>query len=156
MKKNISFLVFVLIVLSCPLFARPKSSKPMYISVEEIEAKEKPSFFGGKSDTFYYGDVVKVTDEKGSWLKVESKDSGKEGWVKDSVLTSRKIVSKNRISVDASEIALAGKGFSSPIEAEYSESYGIKFDEVDDIESIYVSPDEVKAFIEDGNLKGEE
>ena len=158
MSKKKFYLFFGLIVFLSivPLFGLPRAPKAFYIAVEEIDGKTKPSFFGRAADTFYYGDAVIIVEEKGSWVKVEGQSTGKTGWVKDSVVTSRKIVAKNKVSVDASEIALAGKGFSSPLEAKYSESYGIDFDVVDKVEKNSVSPDEVGAFIIEGQLRGEE
>lgn len=153
-KFLILFIVFFISLIS--LFASPKNNKPRYISVEEIALKNKPSFWGAEGDSLYYGDVVYVIDMKDSWLKVESTSSGKKGWVKDSVVTSRKIVSKNKISVDAKEIALAGKGFSSPLEAEYSDLYNINFDIVDKIEKITISDKDIRDFIISGQLRGEE
>lgn len=154
-KLCLSFLI-VLIFSLVPLFGKPKASKPYYISVEEISAKTKPSFFGKAKDTFFYGDVVFIVNQKGSWVEVEGQASKKSGWIKDSVVTTKKIVAKNRVSVDASEIALAGKGFSSPLEAEYSKSYNIDFDVVDKVENLSISLDEIEKFIEEGKLRGEE
>lgn len=155
-KKNIICSLLILLVFSCPLLAKPNSSKGMYISVEKIAAKNKPSFWGRKGDIFYYGDLVQITGEKGSWRQVSSSTSGKSGWVKESVLTSRKIVAKNKVNVDADEIALAGKGFSTPLEAEYSKQYDIDFDVVDKIENVNISEESLKDFIVEGNLAGGE
>lgn len=154
-KKFYLLFVFSLLLNFIPLFAWSNMSKK-YISVEKIDAKSKPSFFGKACDTFYYGDVVYVIEEKGSWIKIKDDDSGKTGWVKDSVVTTRKIVANRKVSVDAREIALAGKGFSSPLEAEYSEIYGIDFDNVDKVENVKISPEEVEEFIRKGDLRGEE
>lgn len=153
-KKSNLFFFIIFFISFFPIFAKPNQNKPQYISVEKILAKDKPSFWSSGDNAFYYGDVVFIMEEKGSWLKVRNESASKSGWVKESVITSRKIVGKNRISVDAKEIALAGKGFSSSLEEEYSNYYSIDFDIVDEVEKINITEEEIKDFIMEGSLKG--
>lgn len=151
LKRNYCLLFFLMIFMCYPVFSRPRAK---YIAVKEIEAKSSPSVWGRPNVTFYYGDQVQVVEEKSSWVKV-SKD-GKSGWVKDSCITSNKIKPKGRVSVNADEIALAGKGFSNSLEAEYSNSYDIDFDVVDFMEKVQLSDGDLRDFIVDGQLKGAE
>ena len=127
----------------------------MYVSVEEVTSKVKPSMWGKDGTDYYYGDLVEILDEDGSWYLVTTKDGKRKGWLRDSVLTTRKLKKQGNVSVDAKELALAGKGFSSPIEAEYSEQYDIDFTSVDEIEKISVDIDrKLRSFIIEGDLEG--
>lgn len=153
-KKNYCFSVLLLILMCLPCFAR---GKERYIAVEEIKSKSSPSVWSRGNDIFFYGDKVVVEEEKGSWIKVSQSGSGKSGWVKESCVTSRKIRAGNRVSVNADEIALAGKGFSNSIEAEYSSSYDIDFSIVDSVESVnFYNTKSLRDFIVDGKLMGAE
>ena len=70
-----------------------------------------------------------------------------------SALTSKKIKDKaSATSANADEIALAGKGFNSTIEAVYAEEYSMNFDIVDYIETLGAGQEEAIAFAKAGNL----
>ena len=191
-KKQSAILFFILVIISFPLTARSNKhklvNKTVYITVEHIASKDRPSFWGGESNTFYYGDELKAVDSDGNWLKVENKKNGKTGWVKDSVLTTRKIKSKGMASVNAQELALAGKGFGNNVEAEkdnvkeFENSFGYAIETIknrigssgesdggentqlqlppdiyaDEVESITVSDNELKEFIIEGKLRGDQ
>lgn len=192
LKKNYLLLLIFIFTLISPLCAKPKKhklvKKTVYITVEHICSKNRPSFWGGDSDVFYYGDELKAVDSDGQWLKVESDKTGKSGWVKESVLTTRKIKSKGIASVNAEELALAGKGFESNIETEqkdsveeFEDSFGNALKTItghdtgkedregenavlklppdkyaDEVESVSISDEELKEFILEGELRGDE
>lgn len=156
-KKIFSILLIALNLSSLSLFCFSRFSKPKYISVEKVESKSKPSFWGSGSDIFYYGEAVVVVEESGQWIKVSDKaTSKKSGWIKESAVTSRKIVGRAGVSVNANELALAGKGFSSPVEAAYGQGFGLDFSVIDEIENIFISDSEIKKFITSGGLRGAE
>ena len=70
-----------------------------------------------------------------------------------SALTSKKIKDKNNAaSADADEIALAGKGFNSTIEAVYAEEFEVSFDIVDYIETLGADTEEAVEFARAGKL----
>ena len=93
----------------------------MYVKVEEAVLKESPSFWGKNGASVFYGEEVVILEEKNSWKKVQLViDSSVSGWISESSLTQKKIVaSGNRVSASTEELALAGKGFTAEIEAEY-------------------------------------
>lgn len=153
LKKNCYLLFFLLFLTSFPVFAAPSER---YIVVDKIEAKSRPSIWSRASGSLFYGDKVSFLEEDGVWGKVSKKETGVTGWVKLSCLTSRKINAKKKVSVDADEISLAGKGFSNALEAEYSNQYDIDFDVVDDMENIKLSSTELYNFIVDGKLEGKD
>lgn len=154
MKKNILLILFIICFVCLPVAARSNKGKTVYVSVESIESKDKPSFWGGDRDTFYYGDQVEIIGENKSWYNVKSTVTGKSGWLKDTAVTTKKIKAGKKVSVNANEIALAGKGFASPIEAEYGSMYNLDYDIVDEIEEDEISDLELKTFIDEGELTG--
>ena len=152
LKKNCCLFVLLFVFMGFSAFAAPKD---VYIAVSEIEPKSRPSFWGRSKGTLFYGDKVVVINNSGDWVEVAKDGTGISGWVKNSCITAKKIVANKKVSFDADEIALAGKGFSNALEAEYSNQYDIDFDGVDAIESFKMSNDEFHDFIVDGKLKGD-
>jgi hypothetical protein len=55
-------------------------------------------------------------------------------------------------SATASEIALAGKGFSQEVEDSYKTSGTLNYDDVDKTEAITVSIDDLYVFVTEGRL----
>ena len=127
----------------------------MYVSVEEAVLKQSPSFWGKNGASVFYGEEVIILEEKNSWKKVQLViDPSVSGWINESSLTKKKIVvSENRVSASAEELALAGKGFTAEIEAEYKKQGSLNYDAVDKLENNLVSFDKVIEFMESGNIK---
>lgn len=61
-----------------------------------------------------------------------------------------------RVTTNPSELALAGKGFNSAVEAAYEDEFEVSFELVDEIEQNGVSEDTTIAFIIQGNLRLED
>ena len=61
-----------------------------------------------------------------------------------------------RVTTNPSELALAGKGFNSAVEAAYEDEFEVSFELVDAIEQNGVSEDTTIAFIIQGNLRLED
>ena len=153
MKKN--FTIFILFILClCSVFA--KTGAKMYVKVEEAVLKESPSFWGRNGASVFYGEEVVVLEEKNSWKKVQLViDSSVSGWISESSLTQKKIVaSGNRVSASTEELALAGKGFTAEIEAEYKKQASLNYDAVDKLETNLISFDKVLDFMAAGKLEG--
>lgn len=157
MQKRFLFIFSILFSVTY-LFAAPenKSSdkdKVMYVAIESLSVKTKASITGKEIGILNYGDKVIVTNEKGSWSKISFDKETLEGWVNTSSLTKKKIIaSENKVSTNANELALAGKGLNSTVEATYGVEYEINYDLVDEIENNQVSEEEVIEFIEEGKL----
>ena len=153
MKKN--FTIFILLILClCSVFA--KTGTKMYVKVEEAVLKESPSFWGKNGASVFYGEEVVILEEKNSWKKVQLViDSSVSGWISESSLTKKKIVaSGNRVSASTEELALAGKGFTAEIEAEYKKQASLNYDAVDKLETNLISFDRVLDFMAAGKLEG--
>ena len=152
MKKN--FTIFILLILClCSVFA--KTGAKMYVKVEEAVLKESPSFWGRNGASVFYGEEVVILEEKNSWKKVQLViDSSVSGWISESSLTIKKIVaSGNRVSASTEELALAGKGFTAEIEAEYKKQASLNYDAVDKLETNLISFDKVLDFMAAGKLE---
>ena len=125
-----------------------------YISVQSLALKEKASNVSKTLGTLSYGDEVTVTKESGKWSLVSPAASPSlKGWVSTSALSKRKIVAGKAVKTDASEISLAGKGFSEGLEAEYRKDGTADYEAVDKVEGNAVSDRDRQAFVREGQLK---
>ena len=151
MKKLIVLLVVC--CLAVPLFSASKA-KTQYVAIDPAPLKAKPAASSKKVGSIAYASAVLVLQEEKSWVYVQlAEDKSVAGWVPASALTSKKIKDKtDATSANADEIALAGKGFNSTIEAVYAEQYEMNFDIVDYIESLSADQDEAIAFAQEGQL----
>lgn len=159
MKHSVRHFVALLLIvcLAAPLCAASKSKtkkETMYVAVDSAQLKAKPAASSKKLGTVDYKTAVIVLDSEKSWYYVQlSNDSSVEGWIPSTALTSKKIKDKeNAASANADEIALAGKGFNSTIEAVYAQEFEVNFDIVDYIESLGADEDTAIAFARQGEL----
>ncbi len=156
LEKILACLFFAII--TAPLFAKPQSSVK-YVSVANVQVKEKASAKAKTVSTVPYALKVIVLSEKGSWAEIQAEEFPEiKGWVNSSVLSARKLVaSQETVSTDAHEIALAGKGFNSTVEESYSQSHESHFDDVDLIETNMIDDETLFQFLSEGHLsEGEE
>ncbi len=132
------------------------SQKTLNVQVREGQMRNAPSFLGTIVARPSYGEHVILIEDRGIWKKVSSK--GVQGWMHASALTAKSIVLKAgaanvQTSATGGEIALAGKGFSEEIEKEYkSQNRNIDFAWVDRMERFKVAPDEMPAFLKEGQV----
>lgn len=155
MKSTFKKMILLLAVMSTLSFVYAKpSKKPLYVAMDSAPLREKASAVSAKVGELNYGDEVRVLQEKKNWsLVCLYDDDSVKGWIPVSALSKKKIVaSGSKTSADADEIALAGKGFNSTIEAVYAEEYEIDYSEVDFVESQSVSEKEIEKFAKEGKL----
>ena len=152
MKKLFVFFVFVLLV-SGALFAQTiTAGGTAWISSKTADLKSSTGFFAGKVGTLQMGDQVTVLQISGSKVQVRSAaNSSLSGWVASSSLSARRIVAAGS-GATASEVALAGKGFSQEVEDAYKTDGNLNYADVDRTEAITVSLDELERFVRDGHL----
>lgn len=157
-NKCIRYFLIMLILLAgaavSPLFAA--GPKTAYISLDPASLKESASSFSKDVGQIDYAAKVRVLEEKKNWSRIELfDDKSVTGWVPSSALSSKKIKAKGTGAIaDADEIALAGKGFTSTVEAVYAEEYEIDYTPVDYAELQSASPEAVLEFIREGGLAG--
>lgn len=134
------------------------AGQTMYVAVEKASLKASAGMFSGASGNVVYGDEVIVLSTSGAWSQVQlAVNASVKGWIKTASLTKKRILAKGaRVSVNASELALAGKGFNAEVESEYKKSGKVNYSAVDRVEAAAarVYDGNVLQFIKDGKLKG--
>jgi uncharacterized protein YraI len=155
--KNMKRLA-ILLLLCCSAavaFAQTKGGT-LYVAVKSAAVKSSTWFFASTKGTLTYGTQITVQSVNGKWVEIKS--GSLTGWVENASLTSKKITSSaSSTSASVTEIALAGKGFNEEIEGTYKAGNAeLDYANVDLVEKIAVSPDELQKFIKDGKLIGAE
>ena len=145
-------LLFVLIFsILVPVFSQSMGII-RFVAVKNAIVKDSPWFFARELGNLPLGNEVALLSESGKWSRIRS--GNLTGWVTSASLSVRPIVTSGTSST-ATEIALAGKGFSPDTELEYRQN-GLNYSMVDFMEQITVPKDELLGFINDGRLsKGE-
>jgi hypothetical protein len=132
------------------------AQKTLSVQVREGQMRSAPSFLGAIVSRPSYGDRVVLIEDQGTWKRVSSK--GVQGWMHTSALTTKNIVLKAgaenvQTSATGGEIALAGKGFSEEVEKQYKgQNKNVDFTWVDRMERFKVTPEEMQAFLKQGQV----
>lgn len=152
--KRILWSILLAAALVGPVSAREAA---MSVQIRTAQLRADPSFLGKLVATLDYGTRVTVSDEKGDWDFVTA-PNGMTGWIHQSALTTKKVVMQagaNDVSTSASgqELALAGKGFNSDVEADFKKKNAdIDFTWIDRMEKIKVTAAEMSAFLKEGQV----
>lgn len=98
-------------------------AKEMSVQVREGQLRNRASFMGAVTGTVAYGDRVTVNQAQAGWYEVATA-GGATGWIHESALTPKRVIADSgagdaRTGASGEEVALAGKGFSKEVEAEY-------------------------------------
>lgn len=132
------------------------TQRALSVQVKEGQLRSTPSFLGTILSKPPYGERVVLIDDQGAWKKVSAR--GIQGWMHTSALTTKTIVmragaSSVQTSATGGEIALAGKGFSEEVEKQYkNQNRNVDFTWVDRMERFTVSPEEMRAFLKQGQV----
>ena len=128
------------------------------VQVQTGQVRKTPSYLGEVVTTVPYGQAVEALGTQQAWQQVQTLD-GKTGWMHSSALTTKRITVKTTaapLSTGASgdELALAGKGFSADVEAQFKEEHAnIDFTWVDKMGQANASANDIKQFVKVGGLK---
>jgi hypothetical protein len=155
MKK---YLIMVVLCAGFVLSAAAQSAgSTLYVAIKSAVLKSSTDFFAGTRGTLKLGDTVTVIQSKNQWLEVRSAaQPSLTGWIQSASLTSKQIVASGSRSASASELALAGKGFSGDVEKIYQDEEGVDFSAVNAMENQNVPDRELYDFVVEGRLsKGE-
>lgn len=153
--KRILFSLLLVGALAAPALARETT---MNIQIRSAQLRATPSFLGAVVGTADYGASVTILEEKTGWYRVSTSD-GATGWLNNSALTTKKIVMQagaSDVSTAASgqELAMAGKGFNSSVEADFKkQNKGIDFTWIDRMEKVKVTPAQMADFLRAGQVK---
>jgi uncharacterized protein YgiM (DUF1202 family) len=147
--KRILFILLLCLV-STAVFAQ-RSGDTMYVAVRSVPLKAGTGFFARTVGNLAYGAQVTVLAVNGKWAQVRS--GSLTGWTASSNLSAKRVVAQgdNR-SASASEMAMAGKGFSEEVEQEYKTGKDLNYSAVDDLEKVMVADEELLGFIDEGRL----
>lgn len=141
--------------------AQSLAGRTMYVAVKNVELKSSAGFFSETIGILEYGEQVTVLKENGKWVEVRwTRRSSVTGWMASAGLTTKRIVSNQGnngrgSSASASELALAGKGFSAEVERSYQTASGgaaLNYSGVDALEALTVTGEELRLFLVEGHL----
>lgn len=141
------------------LVAAVLGAAPATVQVKEasVYSKASPtSTFLGKLKA---GTVLTVLQEKDGWAQVRAQ--GLTGWLRSQAYTTKALDLKSTTatgaSVSATEVSLAGRGFSAQVESDYrSKNPALDFATLDALEAGGVDADRLLAFLRDGGLRPRE
>ena len=145
--KQFSFFLIIMLCANSLVFSQANRGT-RYVAVQTTALKDSAGFFAKDLGTLSWGDAVTVIRDDGKWTNVRAGNI--TGWVVSTSLSARRVTSSNT-GVTASEVALAGKGFSPDMEMEYQRN-GLDYSVVDTMEQITVSSDDLLRFITEGRL----
>jgi hypothetical protein len=152
MKRIIVLLIFGVFVAG-GLSAQFAKGATVYAAAKTVTLKSGTGFFAGTRGTLAYGDQATVLQVNGKWAEIRSAAKSINGWTAVSNLTTKRIVATGRAgSASASEIALAGKGFSEEVENAYKAEGNLNYTGVDRTEAQTVSEEELLNFLTEGRL----
>jgi SH3-like domain-containing protein len=133
------------------------AQQTMSVQVRSGQVRATPSFLGKIVATLAYADQVNVAQKQGEWMQVAT-SAGLSGWMHQSALSSKRIELKAgaddvQTAASGEELALAGKGFNSDVEADFKKrNQNIDFTWIDKMEKIKVAPREMVDFLSQGGL----
>lgn len=136
--------------------AQAAAPSVMSVQVRKAELRDTPAFLGKVVASLAYGDKVTLHQQNGAWMQVTA--AGASGWIHSSAVTSKNIVLKGgdatQKTASSGEIALAGKGFNSEVEAKFRAEHGnIDFGPVDRMEQIRIPAGTLERFARAGGLQ---
>lgn len=157
-RQSKRWLALGLLAMATSAFA---AGQAMSVQVKSGQLRETPSFLGKLTGTVNYGERLQVLEQKGDWSKV-TVPSGQTGWLHSSALTKKRIVMKAgdqsaQAGASGDELALAGKGFNSDVEADFkAKNRNVDFAWVDKMEKFKVKPEAMEQFLTDGGIQPQE
>ncbi|MFH1477055.1 MAG: SH3 domain-containing protein [Verrucomicrobiota bacterium] len=158
--KQIAVVMIMAITVVMAANIMTASAATMSVQVKDAPVRATPSFVGKVVGALVYGDRVEIQQTQGAWSKVAG--AGVSGWMHTSALSSRKIVlasgqEQAKVAASGDELALAGKGFNSDVEAQFKSAHkDIDFTWIDRMEKIKIPPSEMQSFLKDGDVTPKE
>ncbi|MGD9873471.1 MAG: SH3 domain-containing protein [Kiritimatiellia bacterium] len=134
------------------------AEKMMSVQVQKAPLRASPGFLGQMVCKLDYGVRVTVVQKQSDWIKVRDA-GGKTGWVHQSALTPKRIkmtagIQDAKSAASGDELALAGKGFNSDVEAQFrAQNSDADFTWVDKMEKIVVTPEQSEEFLKNGGVR---
>ena len=120
-----------------------------FVAVQSTNLKASAGVFANNLAVVTLGETVTLISDNGRWSQVQY--GNLTGWIQSNELTSRRITSSGSVGLSATEVALAGKGFTPEQETEYKRG-GLDFSMVDFMERITIPSEDLLRFINEGRL----
>ena len=137
-------------------FSAPSFAEDVWVQVRDSKVRNQPQFYAPSVASVRYGDrLSKLGDDRG-WASVSLGST--KGYIPLSTISRQQIVLSARdvskVQADASDVVLAGKGFSKEIEQSFKkQDSSARFDLVDKVEgAARVSSQDVAQFAQKGGL----
>lgn len=147
-------------LLAGPLCGWGAGERTMNVQVQKAELRASPSPLGAIVGSAGYGDTVHVLEEKGAWVNVVLSEGTATGWMHQSALTRQRIrlragEQEAEVRASSGEQALAGKGFNKDVEEAFkAKNRNANYAWVDQMVEFRVSPEQMRAFLQQGRLQG--
>jgi len=136
------------------------AEKMMSVQVQKAPVRSSPGFLGQMVCKLDYGVRVTVVQKQSDWIKIRD-TGGKTGWMHQSALTPKRIkmtagTQDAQSAASGDELALAGKGFNSDVEAQFkAQNSDADFTWVDKMEKIVVTPEQSEEFLKNGGVRSQ-
>jgi uncharacterized protein YgiM (DUF1202 family) len=137
----------------------PGLAESLRVERANTQLYSSPNFGSASLGTVPSGAEVAVMSRSGDWVQVNYQ--GKTGWLHKTVfpraaspgLPGGLLTSGPARETKSDEVAMAGKGFNSDVEAGYRQkNSGLNYASVDQLERFQVNPTQVAAFAREGGL----
>jgi len=154
MKKYIMVIFLGVLIIVTNINAQSLRGTTMFVAIRSVSLKSSTGLLARTQGTLNYGAQVIVIQENGRWAEIRSAQPALSGWVNISSLTSKRITSSGT-TASASELALAGKGFSEEAEKDFKTGNNLDYRYVDLMENTRISDEELQNFLTEGRLRSE-
>ena len=150
--KKFYWLTLIFLLAAGTVFAQLRANSDAWVSAEEINLKSSSGVFASNVGIVRYGAQVTVLQVSGNWAQVRTQASPVlTGWISTGNLSTRRITGAGS-GATASEVALAGKGLDRETEDAYKASGNFNYADIDRMEQIVVSEEDLLRFITEGRL----
>lgn len=139
------------------LLAWSLSADPATVQIKEASLYEKPSAISKFLGKVPYGTQLTIVSSQAGWVQVKSDTLG-SGWLRDQAITTKKIALQTGAQASgpsATEVSLAGRGFSEEVEKGYkAKNPNLDYADVDKMEAMGIEDDVLASFLRDGDVGG--
>lgn len=154
--SRLLFWAGLIVLVTAPGTGMAQSSRAVQ-STQQLYAE--PNFSAGSLGSVPQGSEVQILQQSGDWFQVQYQ--GQQGWLPQTAFPAgKKFEMSNLLKGKAvqesktDEVALAGKGFTPAIEADYRKNHpNLNFAQVDQVEKFEVSPAQLQTFQREGGLR---
>lgn len=137
------------------------AAAPATVQVKEASLYAKPTPTSKFLGRVPLGTLLTIVLEKDGWAQVKAEERGLTGWLRVQAYTTKplnlKATADTGSGVSATEVSLAGRGFTEEVEAEYrKKNPGLDFAILDQMEARGIPDDELAEFLREGGLQPRE